>query len=141
MKNLMEVLAIGNFIDNEQNYADLIEFWRYTFTNVTGLRGESYVNNQYGNGKEILDGNPIFTSKINNIKGIRIIQSEHDAEEPALSAWMNETTINHNRFEELVIAIQLDLETYTETVQLIKLYFESSLTSFILERYNQKYAG
>jgi len=137
----MEVLAIGNFVDNEQNYTDLVDFWTYTFETVAGFPASSYVNNQYGNGEDILDGNPIFTSKINSLRGIRIIQSEQDVEEPVLSAWMNETIIDGHGFEELVIAIQLNLETYTETVQLIKLYCDGTLTPFVLQGYNEKYQG
>jgi len=139
MKNLMEVLAIDSFVDSPQNYSDLIDFWKHTFTSVTGLDDERYVNNTYGNGKDILDGNPIFTSKITANKGLRIIQAEPDAEQPVLSSWIHQTAIHDKPFEELVIALQLNSETYTETIQLIKLYFDEVLTPKILQGINGKY--
>ncbi|SEA86125.1 hypothetical protein [Pedobacter hartonius] len=137
----MEVLAIGSFVDSPQNYADLIDFWKHTFTSLTGLAEESYVNNTYGNGKAILDGNPIFISKITADKGIRIIQAEPDMEQPLLSSWIHQTVIHDKPFEELVIALQLNSETYTETIQLIKLYADEVLTPKILQGINEKYEG
>jgi hypothetical protein len=139
MKDLMEVLAIGSFVEDPKNYAELKDFWTHTFTELTGLPAESYVNNQYANGKEILDGNPIFTSKLDRSSGIRIIQEEPDDDEPAFASWINETTINDIFFAELVIALQLNSDTYTETLHLINLYHNEALTPVILQEVNEKY--
>jgi len=137
----MEVLAIGSFVEDPQNYSDLKDFWKHTFTDLTGLPATAYVNNQYGNGKEILDGNPIFTSVLDGSRGIRIIQTEFDDGQPALSSWINETTIADSRFEELVIALQLSFDTFTDTSQLIRLYADETLTPAILESINEKYSA
>lgn len=139
MKNLTEILAIKSFVDDPQNYADLQDFWRHTFTTFTGLPVASYVTNQYGNGKEILDGNPIFTSKTGNSGGIRIIQTERDDEQPLFSSWINATTINGNNFEELVFAVQLNLETFIEVLALINRYLNQDLTPASLQSANGKY--
>ena len=139
MKNLTEVLAIDSFVDDPQNYADLKDFWKHTFITFTGLPAASYVTNQYGNGEEILDGNPIFTSRTDQTRGIRIIQTEKDDEHPVFSSWINKTTIDDNSFEELVFAIQLTLETFVEVLSLINGYLNKDLTTATLQTVNEKY--
>lgn len=139
MEELEKYLSITNFVNHPDNYSGLIKFWKQTFAELTGTEGESYISNQYANGKEILDGNPIFSSRLGTHKGIRIIQMEPDTEQSVLSSWMNKTTIDDSDFEELVIAIQLKPETYTDAKRLILLYFNEVLTSAILLEINQKY--
>jgi hypothetical protein len=141
MKNLMEVLTIDSFVEDPQNYSDLNDFWKHTFTELTGLPAVSYVHNQYANGKEILDGNPIFSSRLDTNTGLRIIQAEPDEEKPGLAAWFNETTVNEKVIIELVIALQLNLDTYTEALHLMNLYYNDALTPVILKGINEKYQG
>jgi len=135
----MEVLAIDSFVEDAQNYSDLKDFWKHIFTELTGLPADPYIGNHYANGTEILDGNPIFTSRLDTGTGIRIIQAEQDEEETTFASWINETVINDQVFEELVISLQLNLDTYSETLNLLNLYYKEALTPKILEGINNKY--
>ena len=139
MRALNEILSIESFVDHPKNYAVLTDFWKQTFFGLTGISGESYITNQFGNGQDILDGNPIFNAKISRDKGIRIIQFESASDQPVLSSWVNKTTINNVDFEELVIAIQLQSEPLADAEQLITLYFNQNLTEDILSDINHKY--
>ena len=58
MKELEKILSIEKFIDHSENYAALTEFWKQTYFELTATEAEPYITNLYGNGKEILDGNP-----------------------------------------------------------------------------------
>jgi hypothetical protein len=139
MKEFDKIFSIGNFADNPGNYSKLKSFWKDVVKEVIGNERDGYVNNFYANGKEILDGNPIYTALLRNEKGIRIIQLEVDPDEPMFVSWTNKVTIHDHEIEELVISLQLTFETYLEAKGLIYLFSNNALTSSILLGINEKY--
>lgn len=139
MEELIKVLPLKNFIDSPQEYSILTDFWKQAFSSFTGKLAEPYISNEFANGEDILDGNPIFSSIITTGKGIRIIQVEPDQEQTLFTAWINQTLINESDVEELVIALQLTKETYADLSRLITLFSTASLNESILLGLNEKY--
>lgn len=139
MDELKKVFSIRDFVDNVANYSTLTTFWKNLVKETIGIEANSYVNNYYSNGKEILDGNPIFSTLIKNNRAIRIIQLEGHPEEPIFACWTGNLVINGIEFEELVISLQLNADTYVEAKNLIILFSANILTPSILLGINEKY--
>lgn len=62
-------------------YKEKQKLWHDTFTKITGFECESYITNTYGNGEEILDGNPIYSAIIGDGKCVRIIECDEEVPE------------------------------------------------------------
>jgi len=139
MEELKKILSIKRFVDDAKSYNILKNLWKDVFKETIGIDVDSYVNNFYSNGKEILDGNPILSTLIKNNKAIRIIQLENDPEEPIFASWTDKIIINGIELEELVISLQLNPDTYVEAKNLILLFSANTLTPSILLGINEKY--
>lgn len=137
MAKPLDIFSIKSF-DDENIYHQLKEFWAKTIKEI-GIEGDSYVHNYYANGKEIRDGNPIFSCLLKNNKGIRIIQLEPDLDEPIFAAWKDKIQINGQDIEELVVSLQLSIDTLKEARYLIVLFNTNSLSSSLLKGSNERF--
>lgn len=139
MLSFRKIRYFRKFIDDPEKYKELVTFWQEKFIEIFGSKGTPYLTNNYANGEEILDGNPLITSKIDNHRGIRIIQFEEDIEEPLFAAWNSDIQIDGNNFKELVISLQLSQNTLADAFDLIKLFYNNQLSRVILNGINEKY--
>lgn len=139
MTKTVNELAVSNFIDNAETYAELKAFWQQSIEDLTNEKSQSYVHNFYSNGIEIMDGNPIFSTLVQKTRGIRIIQTEGNSPGPLLVTWFNELFLDHKLIKELVISVQLIEETFNEVKLLIILFLEGNLTEEMLDVVNGKF--
>lgn len=96
---------------------------------------QDWIINEYANGLEILDGNPIYSAKFSNNLAVRIIQSERNPIKPLFASWNTQELDNDNRtVEELVIALQPYKEVYTDSAELIRKYIEGDFKKFQKEK-------
>lgn len=140
MKQISDnILSLRDFTEDAEKYVLLKSFWTETIQELTGQGVNSYVYNVYANGKEIMDGNPIFSTKLDNKRGIRIIQTEIDPEEPVFITWKSQIEIQEIKIDELVISLQLSPETFFEMRSLVKLFLVDALTNEVIKSINEKY--
>lgn len=129
-----------DFLDNKESYLKSVELWSSVVGNL--LKPEKYEFDEYvatsdGFGNDFLDGNPIFSFKIDSLnKGVRIIQNEPDSSAVKLSAWLTDAELaNGNTINELVINLGLTAETIFLTVDLINAWILNDSTVFRMKRY------
>lgn len=139
MKNLIDMIAIKESLAAESAYPLFESFWEDTFRSLSGNVSTPYISNTYADGEEIRDGNPIFSTKLADNLGIRIIQTEDSKSETALSCWLNETSIHGQNIQELVISLQFHMETFADARHLILLYLHGILSENVLQGINEKY--
>lgn len=134
-----DIFSLRNFTEDTEKYDLLKSFWTAAIQELTGKEAESYVYNVYANGNEVMDGNPIFSTKLYNNRGIRIIQTEIDPEEPVFITWKGQIEVLKTTIDELVISLQLSRETFFELRSLVKLFLTDALTNEVIKSINEKY--
>lgn len=139
MLSFRKIRYFKKFMDDPEKYGELVNFWQNKLFEILGSKGTSYLTNSYSNGQAILDGNPLITCKIDDSRGIRIIQFEEDIDEPLFVAWNSSIQIDGNDFKELVISLQLSQNTLLDAFDLIKLFNNNQLSKVILNGINEKY--
>lgn len=129
-----------DFLDDEVIYQKNVAFWKLIITGL--LEPENYKHREYiatsdGYGNEFCDGNPIANFKIDELKkGVRIIQEEPGNSAKKFTAWIKETKLaNEEKIDELVINLELTIETIYLTINLINAWIISDLTKFRMKRY------
>jgi len=100
---------------------------------------EPYINTTDGCGNEMMDGNPIYHFKESQLnKCVRIVQEEGTNKTILFSAWIKEVELDENeRADELVIALELTMETTLPAVDLIKAWILRDLTKYRMKKYIQ----
>ena len=87
-----------------------------------------------------MDGNPIYHFKVRQLnKCVRIVQEEAGTNKNILfSASINETELEENESaDELVINLELCIETYLLAIDLIKAWILRDLTKFRMKKHIQ----
>ncbi|AYB32227.1 hypothetical protein [Chryseolinea soli] len=128
------------FLKAEGIYRTNQEFWRSSIQGLSKIALKDWVKNEYGNGDEIRDGNPLFSAKIAVGKAIRIIQSSRDALKPVWASWNNTYSADNGELHELVVALQPYKETYLDSLQLVE-QFVSGGYSELQDKLNLHYNG
>lgn len=115
MENRNSLHYFSNYLDDEDVYNALEKYWIDMFYML--LQQENidssdwicpYYNTTFGNGKKMMDGNPIFSAiseKRNKV--IKIIQ-ESPKDGDVLSYWINSSIGNNQSQKELVIICTLN---------------------------------
>ncbi|SMF90165.1 hypothetical protein SAMN05661091_4916 [Paenibacillus uliginis N3/975] len=104
-----------NYLDDEDVYDALEKYWIDMFfmlLHKENIYGNDwicpYYNTTFGNGKKMMDGNPIFSAKsIKKDEIIRIIQ-ESPKNGNVFSYWINSSMGNNQSQKELVIVCTLN---------------------------------
>jgi hypothetical protein len=128
------------FLSDEIIYKANQEFWRYTIQRVAGTTLHEWVKNEYVNGQEIRDGNPLFSARVAGDKAIRIVQTSRDVLKPQWASWSSRYQIDNGSLQELVVSLQPYPSTYSDALRLIAQFIAgkySELQDELNFRYNQ----
>lgn len=126
------------FLTDEAIYQANQAYWRSVVVSIVGQEVEDWVLNTYANGVEIMDGNPLFSCKLDAHKALRIIQEKRDLAMPLFTSWVSQYDNDGTTIEELVIAIQPYQKIYEAAATLIARYWEGSHQA-LQTRLNQHY--
>ena len=113
-----------NFLDNIQSYRSAKNYWKSRIEKIAGNSYQNWVENKFGNGLEIMDGNPLFSARFND-KAIRIIQSKRNTKQPKLIAWLDNASLDNKNISELVVALQPYQTSFDNAIYLIKEFSQS----------------
>jgi hypothetical protein len=115
------------FLEGRQQYAAAEQYWKDLFDQLAEERGYSYrpyINNNFGDGTPMMDGNPIFSAyspKLN--RAVRVIQHEPE-DKDAIVSWTNDTEWEDGTpFTELVISLVLTEKTAADAQEKIRDWF------------------
>lgn len=126
MESRNSLHCFDNFLDDEEVYVALEKYWIDVFfmlldkENIDGRDWISpYYKTTFGNGKKMMDGNPIFSAKSKkNDKVIKIIQ-ENPINENVFSYWNNSSLENNHNQNELVIVCTLNNHNLEKVKEII----------------------
>jgi hypothetical protein len=130
-----------NSLTSKKLYILNQNYWSSKIQQMTDKKIDDWIVNKYGNGKEINDGNPLFSCRVGANKALRIIQSERNPITPYFASWNTENRINGQVIDELVIAIQPYKGIYKATELLLKSFIDNKfkrLQNKINIEYNKK---
>ena len=133
--------SFSRFLYSKEIYNTNKKFWKENIEKIYGEPLEEWVINEYANGNEILDGNPIYSAKIGSDKAIRIIQDERNKLTPIFASWLGTVSFEEQKIQELVIAIQPYENIYKDSIELVKLFKEKSFKGFqnlLNKKYGEK---
>jgi hypothetical protein len=128
------------FLKDGKIYKASQEFWRRSVHGLAKTNLTDWVKNEYANGEEIRDGNPLFSARLANDKAIRIIQSSRDALRPVWASWNNTYRVDNAELHELVVALQPYAYVYADSLRLIERFISgeySGLQDELNFRYNR----
>lgn len=104
-----------------------------TLTSQVVLR-KNWYQTAWANGKEMLDGNPIFSCLLVGDKAIRIIQEEPETPQPYLNAWIqNIENEQQNTLQELVISLELSAQTKSLALKMAQHWATQQLNNETLQ--------
>lgn len=134
MDNTNSLHDFDHYLDDEEVYAALEKYWIDMF--FMWLAKEKiddsdwitpYYNTTFGNGKKMMDGNPIFSAKsIKNDKVIKIIQ-ENPVNGNVLSYWSNRSMDNDHNENELVVVCTLNHRNLEKVKEVIISWMRGNL--------------
>lgn len=132
-----------NFLESEQAYKKNIDFWKtivYTLLSVENLTFRNYVATQKQDGSLYMDGNPIFSFKIDNSnRAVRIIQEEIETNKVEFSAWLNKLSLaDESEVDELVISMELSNESVLLAIELINAWIINNFPKNKMEKFIKK---
>lgn len=115
----MDTILYPDFLEDITSYQAASDFWQAKLDPLfreLGLSKQNYLNTTMVNGVALQDGNPIYQAYFPELKkAVRIIQ-----EEPLLPAdfgsWVNQTEVNEEEVEELVISLVLTEENVERAI-------------------------
>jgi len=115
----MDTILYPDFLEDITSYQAASDFWQVKLDPLfleLGLNKQNYLNTTMVNRVALQDGNPIYQAFFPELKkAVRIIQ-----EEPLLPAdfgsWVNQTEVNEEEVEELVISSVLREESVERTI-------------------------
>jgi len=130
------------FLIEPEVYKSNIDFWKtiiYTLLSVENLTFKSYLTTEKSDGTIYTDGNPICNFKLDNSnRAVRIIQEEIESNDVEFSAWINTIEIENEKFEELVISLELSNESVLIAIELINAWIVNSFSKQKMEKYIDK---
>lgn len=130
MDKLSYTEEFKNFLSEEEIYFQNKKFWKSNIKEFTEEDIEEWILNEFGNGKAINDGNPIFSCRIGNDRAIRIIQAERDKITPIFASWNTENKVGDTTIDELVIAVQPYKKIYDVAIELIDKFLKNKYKRF-----------
>lgn len=116
-----------NFLEDKRVYALNENYYKRFFKKAVSQEPKPYYNMSFRNGEKFYDGNPIFSTKIND-RLVRIIQEEPESEKPYISASIEEK--EDQKLEELILILELSKE--------IKPYLEKFLQKWLVEKLSKQ---
>jgi len=116
------------FLEGRQQYAAAEQYWKGLFDQLAEERGyayRTYINNRFGDGTPMMDGNPIFSAYMPALnRAVRIIQHEPE-DKDAIVSWTNDTEWEDGSpFTELVISLVLTETTADAARKKIEAWLE-----------------
>ena len=97
-----------NFLTDKNIYSENVGLYKKLIHKITNEITSEWMITKFANGADIADGNPIYSTFIENKKiAIRIIQTEIDINKPIFNAWINKNPFEMTDVDELVISMQL----------------------------------
>lgn len=124
----MPIILHPHFLDSEESYAEAEQYWESLFDGIIRSMGwthRPYMQNRFGDGTPMRDGNPIFNAYVPEVdRAVRIIQeAPEDIED--IASWLNHTEWEDGTsFSELVISLVLTEETEAEALDRIKQWLQ-----------------
>lgn len=114
----------ANFLEDKAVYSLNAHYWSRLLQRVTSAKKmaiqENVLTTSFNNGHRFFDGNPIFDALIDNRKAIRIIQEQANSSELNINAWIEETEVDGQKVNELVINLELTSESKEIAKKLIE---------------------
>jgi len=142
MKRIDKYLKYENFLTNKKSYLSCEKLWKESIESILpkNKHHEEWIINQYINETIDMDGNPIYSVWIPELKyALRIIQIERNLNAQIFNIWINDTEYENEPVKELVISVQLYRETIKETTKIVKTFFSSKLTQEKIDSLHKKY--
>lgn len=126
MENRNSLHYFDKYLDDEEVYDALEKYWNDMFfmlldkQNMDGSEWISpYYKTTFGNGKKMMDGNPIFSAKSKRKdKVIKIVQ-ESPMNGNVISYWSNSSRGNNHDQNELVIVCTLNNQNLEKIKEII----------------------
>lgn len=118
------------FLEAAHRYEAAAQYWAQRFEEALPPEGytyKPYMDNAFGNGTPIRDGNPIFNALVPETgRAVRIIQHP-PAPKASFLTWKNETEqADGTPFTELVISLILTEKTEAQAVEAMKAWLADS---------------
>ena len=123
-----------NFLKSPDDYKKAQSYWKSTLEKVLKSDIQPWISNQYFDGREIIDGNPIYSVRFRSDKAIRIIQLKRNAWEPLFNSWFSDVELPKGRVQELVICLQPYQIPFNESIKLIETFIEGKPIEKKLQR-------
>ncbi len=125
----MVKLLHPEFLQDGHRYEAAVQYWAQRFQEALQPKGYTYrpyMENAFGDGTPIRDGNPIFNAYVPQAgRAVRIIQHPPGGPE-AITSWANETELpDGTPITELVISLVLTEQTATEAMERIKAWLDA----------------
>jgi hypothetical protein len=149
MKTNRKITHLGKgFTEKKSTYNEVVRLWKDRISNIlpSNDKFKEWIDKTDGTGKNLMDGNPIYSlMSSNQDKAIRIMQIEPRAENPYMSAWREKTEWNNKIVHVLSIGLELSTKTLMESLSLIELWFKEDTTptsakiNFLINRINKEY--
>jgi hypothetical protein len=130
----------GDFLTDKNIYSENAGLYEKLIHKITNETTSEWIITKFANGTDIADGNPIYSTFIENKKiAIRIIQAKIDINKPIFNTWINKNPFEMPDVKELVISLQLRQDTYEDLSYLIEIFINKTLSNNITKFLNGKY--
>jgi len=134
MKNKFDYSeSFNTFLKDKEMYKQNVSFWKSVIKSITNENQNDWILNNYDNGVEINDGNPLYSVRFDSNKAIRIIQDKRNDVTPKFASWNCSYNIEDTQIEELVIALQPYKNIYNDAIQLIENFLKNKYKRFQLD--------
>ncbi len=131
-----------NFLESKEEYQKGIDFWKtviYTLLSVENLTFKDYLTTTKKDGSIYMDGNPIFSFRLDNTnRAVRIIQEEIETNNVEFSAWLDTIELENEKVDELVISLELSQESSLLAIELINAWIVNNFSKQKMEKYIDK---
>ncbi len=132
-------ILFDNFLEDNKVYSKVETYWENIVKKIANKKQLIphlfSMNNCFGNGKKIYDGNPIATAYFSSLKkSIRIIQEPISNDIYKITGWVNKTEYYGEDITELVIVIQLSKETQKVAETLIQKWIIENVGFDIMDK-------
>jgi hypothetical protein len=126
-------VSFNTFLKNKEIYKQNVTFWESVIKSLTNENQNDWILNNYDNGIEINDGNPLYSVRFDSNKAIRVIQDVRNDVSPKFASWNCNYNIEDVQIEELVIALQPYRNIYNDAIKLIEHFLKNKYKRFQLE--------
>lgn len=109
-----------NFLHNKKVYKLNEAYYARLFRSITAANPHPFYQTRFNNGEPFYDGNPMF-SVLYQGRVLRIVQEEPESERPYFKASIGRTP--DDKWEELVIFLELSKETIPPLKEAVKQWF------------------